>query len=92
MLKHASFPAAATPAATISSGSTSSSSTSKSIFASIFASILDALHHSRRIQARRVLNQYRHLISDDDPRQYHRQDHRQALDLLTLEGSEHVGQ
>jgi hypothetical protein len=92
MLKHASFPAAATPAATISSGSRSSSSTSKSIFASIFASILDALHHSRRIQARRVLNQYRHLISDDDPRQDHRQDHRQALDLLTLEGSEHVGQ
>jgi hypothetical protein len=84
MLKHASFSAAATPVATISSGSTSSGSTSKSIFASIFASILDALHHSRRIQARRVLGQYRHLISQDDPRQ--------ALDLMKLEGSEHVGQ
>jgi len=83
-LKHASFPAAAiAPAATISS-----SSKPKSIFASIFASILDALHHSRRIQARRVLGQYRHLISPDDPRQ----DHRQALDILKLEGSEHVGQ
>jgi hypothetical protein len=84
MLKHASFPAAATPAATISSGSTSSGSTSKSIFASIFASILDALHHSRRIQTRRVVTQYRHLISPHDPRR--------ALDLLNLEGSEHVGQ
>jgi hypothetical protein len=86
MLKHASFSAAAAPAATISSGSTSSGSTSKGIFASIFASVLDALHHSRRVQSRRVLNQYRHLMSCDDPR-----DHRQALDLLTLEGSEYVG-
>ena len=83
MLKHASFPAAATSAATISSGSISSSSRSKSFFAPIFASILGALHHSRRIQSRRVLNRYRHLIPDFDQRQ--------AIDLLNLEGSEHVG-
>jgi len=29
---------------------------------SIFAIILDALHHSRRLQAERTLRQYRHLI------------------------------
>jgi hypothetical protein len=76
MLKHASFPAAAvTPAATISSGSRPKS---------IFASLLDALHHSRRVQTRRVLTQYGHLVSPHDPRQ--------TLDLLNLEGSEHVGQ
>ena len=33
---------------------------------SIFAFILDALHHSRRIQSRRVLRHYRHLISHGD--------------------------
>ena len=80
MLKHASFHAAAvTPAANISSGSTS-----KGFFASIFASLLGALHHSRRLQARRALHQHRHLISPHDPRQ--------TLDILNLEGSEHVGQ
>ena len=30
---------------------------------SLFASILEALHHSRRLQAQRVLAQYRHLIA-----------------------------
>jgi hypothetical protein len=30
---------------------------------SIFASFLDALRHSRRVQARRFLHQHRHLIS-----------------------------
>jgi hypothetical protein len=29
----------------------------------IFALILDALHRSRRLQAQRVLHQYRHLIA-----------------------------
>jgi hypothetical protein len=33
-----------------------------------FASILGALQYSRHMQARRVLGQYRHLISDADPR------------------------
>jgi hypothetical protein len=35
---------------------------------SILASFLAALHHSRRIQARRVLRQYRHLIDQSDQR------------------------
>jgi hypothetical protein len=30
---------------------------------SIFASLIAALQHSRRLQARRVLRQYRHLIA-----------------------------
>ena len=78
MLKQASFPAAVIAhAATISSGSAP-----KSIFASIFASFLDALHHSRSVQSRRVLHQYQHLILRHDPRR--------AVDLLNLEGSEHV--
>jgi hypothetical protein len=29
---------------------------------SLFALIVDALHHSRRLQAKRTLRQYRHLI------------------------------
>jgi hypothetical protein len=53
-LKHASFPAAEIKSATI-------------IFfperrRGFFARFLNALHHSRRMQARRVLGQYRHLI------------------------------
>jgi hypothetical protein len=56
-------PAAEIAAATkISSGSAQNG---------IFASVLAALHGSRRIQARRVLHQYAHLISatesDDAP-------------------------
>jgi hypothetical protein len=53
-LKHASFPAAELKSATI-------------IFfperrKGFFARLLDALRHSRHMQARRVLGQYRHLI------------------------------
>jgi hypothetical protein len=40
----------------------------KSLFASFFASLIAALHHSRRIQARRTLWQYRHLIDQRDQR------------------------
>jgi len=62
-LKHASFPAAEIAAAT----KISSNSAPKGIF----AAFLEALHYSRRIQARRVLHQYGHLISatesDDAP-------------------------
>jgi hypothetical protein len=35
---------------------------------SLLASFLAALHHSRRIQSRRVLRQYRHLIDHGDQR------------------------
>jgi hypothetical protein len=34
----------------------------KSVFVAFFASFIAALHHSRRIQSRRTLRQYRHLI------------------------------
>src|ERR1700744_1216069 len=40
----------------------------KSIFASFFASLIAALHHSRRVQSRRFLRQYRHLIDQGDQR------------------------
>lgn len=33
---------------------------------SIFGTILEALYHSRRLQAERTLNQYRHLIYKAD--------------------------
>jgi hypothetical protein len=56
-LKHTSFPAAgATPATPHISGTR------------LFASILGALHETRRIQSRRILRQYRHLISHGDQR------------------------
>jgi hypothetical protein len=59
-LKHVSIPAAGvTPATTIPSAHRPKS---------VFASVLAALHHSRRIQARRILGQYRHLISHGDQR------------------------
>jgi hypothetical protein len=31
---------------------------------SLIAHILDALHHARRLQAKRTLHQYRHLLDD----------------------------
>ena len=34
---------------------------------SLFARLLEALHHSRRLQAQRVLGQYRHLIARHQP-------------------------
>ncbi|HTC98592.1 MAG TPA: hypothetical protein VK734_12755 [Bradyrhizobium sp.] len=40
----------------------------KSLFTSFFASFIAVLHHSRRIQARRTLRQYRHLIDQGDQR------------------------
>jgi hypothetical protein len=59
-LKHVSFPAAGvTPVTTIPSVRKPKS---------LFATILAALHHTRRIQAHRVLRQYRHLLPDGDQR------------------------
>jgi hypothetical protein len=75
-LKHASFPATgATPVTTIPLGHKP-----KSLFASLF----DALHQSRRIQARRVLAQYRDLISHGDQRS--------AIPQTNLENRDHVDQ
>jgi hypothetical protein len=34
---------------------------------SLFTRLLDALHHSRHLQAQRVLGQYRHLIARHQP-------------------------
>ena len=31
---------------------------------SLIAHIMDALHHTRRLQAKRTLHQYRHLLDD----------------------------
>jgi hypothetical protein len=50
----------------------------------IFASILGALHHTRRIQSRRILTQHRHLISNGDQRT--------ALFQPDLEGRENADQ
>jgi hypothetical protein len=72
-LKHASFPAAgARPATPLTWGT------------GLFASILAALHHSRRIQSRRVLRQYSHLIFHGD--------RRTALSQPNLEHRENVDQ
>jgi hypothetical protein len=35
----------------------------------IFSSIMSALHHSRSLQARRILRQYTHLNAEDPPHQ-----------------------
>jgi len=56
-MRHASFPAAGI-------SSLQYASDSKTIRRrSIFAAVIAALHHSRRLQARRILRQYQHLIS-----------------------------
>ena len=39
----------------------------KSTGKSLFARLLEALHHSRRLQAQRVLVQHRHLIARYEP-------------------------
>ena len=46
-----------------------------------FASLLDALHRSRRLQAERVLAQYRHLIAKYQP----------PAPASNAEGDDHVG-
>jgi hypothetical protein len=33
----------------------------------IFAAIIDALHHSRRLQAERIIRQYHHLLASSEP-------------------------
>jgi hypothetical protein len=43
--------------------STSAASQDKPTRKSLFALLLEALHHSRRLQAQRVLAQHRHLIA-----------------------------
>jgi hypothetical protein len=60
IMKHVTFPAAAVAtAAPIAQGGKQSKRTG------FFARLLDALHHSRRIQARRYLVTNRHLLADD---------------------------
>ena len=59
-LKHASFPAAETRSATIISFPEKRKG--------FFARFLDTLRHSRQMQARRVLGQYRHLIDRTEAR------------------------
>jgi hypothetical protein len=55
----------------------------KSVFASLLAPLLGALHHSRRLQARRVLRQYHDLIHGD---------RRGASPQTNLEKGDHVDQ
>jgi hypothetical protein len=57
-MRHTSFPSADI----VSSAPAISGQTTKT--KSQFALVLEALHHSRRLQAQRVLWQYRHLIHD----------------------------
>ena len=75
-MKHASFPAAGTTAVTVIPLGDKPKS--------LFASLLDALHHSRRIQAQCVLRQYRHLMSHGDQRR--------AIPQTNLENRDHVDQ
>jgi hypothetical protein len=58
MVKHESFSAAQVRSATVISFPWKRKG--------LFARMLDAMHQSRRIQARRVVRRYRHLISQDD--------------------------
>jgi hypothetical protein len=56
-MKHASFPSAEIDSSALAvSGQTKKTK-------SLFALILEALHHSRRLQAQLVLWQYRHLVA-----------------------------
>jgi hypothetical protein len=33
----------------------------------IFTAIIEALHHSRRLQAERIIRQYHHLLASSEP-------------------------
>jgi hypothetical protein len=50
----------------------------------LFASVFGVLHHARRIQSRRVLRQYRHLMDPGD--------RRSAFLQTTPENCDHVDQ
>jgi len=52
------------PAETISVASAFSSHQGRR---KLFAAIIDALHHSRRLQAERIIRQYRHLLASSEP-------------------------
>jgi hypothetical protein len=60
-MRHASF------FSTNIGSSTPASSQTRPTRKSLFASLLEALHHSRRLQAQRVLAQHRHLIARYEP-------------------------
>ncbi len=59
-MRHASF-------STSIVSSTSTISPTKPARKSLFAFLIEALHHSRRLQAQRLLGQYRHLIARHEP-------------------------
>ena len=72
-MRHASYHIAETvsPEPVLHRQKTGHSNIFGSIFGSIFARVLAALHHSRRLQAQRVLRQYQHLIGD--PKEFSKQ-------------------
>jgi hypothetical protein len=59
-MRHASF-------ATSIASSTPAISQNQPTRKSLFASLIEALHHSRRLQAQRVIGQYRDLIARYEP-------------------------
>lgn len=63
MIKLQSFEMSRASFSTSIASSTPAISQNKPTSMSLFASLLEELHHSRRLQARRVLAQYRHLIA-----------------------------
>jgi hypothetical protein len=73
-MRHASF-------STSIGASTPAISRKKPTRKSLFVSLLEALHHSRRLQAQRVLGQYRDLIARYQP----------ADDKGKIGGDEYVG-
>jgi hypothetical protein len=73
-MRHASF-------STSFVSSTPASSRQISTANNPFALLLDALHRSRRLQAERILGQYRHLIAKYQP----------VAPTSNAEGDEHVG-
>jgi hypothetical protein len=73
-MKHASF-------STSIDSSTSVISSKTPTRKNLFARLLEALHHSRRLQAQRVLGQYRHLIARYEP----------VAPTSSARGDEHVG-
>jgi hypothetical protein len=60
-MRHASFSLTSTDSPTLALSQT------KPTIKRLFASLLEALHHSRRQQAQRVIAQHRHLIARYEP-------------------------
>jgi hypothetical protein len=82
-MRDGSYPMSATVPSAFTSGHFKAKPKTKQ--KSVLAWLVAALHRARRIQARRILQQHRHLVADAKQREFHQT-------TSEIEGSENVGE